>query len=354
MIIEFSKTWSLIIYVCLFIIISFGVTKFRNNKFLCFLFLSFAIFLFGFRYNGTDTITYEQIISRYGLMNIQSIFALDNLLNEIGFKLLCSIFYDIGGFSLINIIIGIIIVLPVYSVFLEKIDSYDLFIMSFIFLIAFFTVSFNIMRQFLAVSLITYAYNELIKQKRLKYLIVTLIAISFHNTGIISIIFYVYNYIKDTSNNLSKKRLLKLIFIAFFGLIFIYFIISYFTTNLYSEYLDNTLSGKNRDFYIIVLKFCVLLLLRKKLLLKNREINEYVYFLFFGVLIGIIGFYNMYIKRLYYFFNIYECIAFSLVPSIFKQKEIIRIFIIVLYILMFILTAAILSQGDIIPLKLRF
>lgn len=354
MIIEFSKVSSLLIYIFLFFLVSFGISKFRNNKIICFLFLVPIVIIFGFRYCGTDIITYDQIITRYGSMDLASFITVDNIFNEIGFKLLSSFFYKIGGFSLVNIIIGVIILFPIYSVFLEKKNEYDIFLMSFIFLTVFFTISFNIMRQFMAVSLVTYAYNELKKKKILKYVLITICAISFHNTGLISAFFYVYNYAKNMHNFTSKKSILKLLIISFFGLMLGLYIFSYLSSEVYLSYLESEQFGSNRDFYVILLKFLILLALRKKLVIKDKNFNEYIIFLIVGLIIGLTGFYSFYIKRAYYYFNIYECMAFSLVPSIFVQKSIIRIFIFVFYVLLFILITIIIPQGNIIPFRLRF
>ena len=62
---------------------------------------------------------------------------------------------------------------------------------------------------------------------------------------------------------------------------------------------------------------------------------------------------SAYIKRLYYYFNIFECFSFALLPRIFKQKRLVSNTVIVFYTCIFILTTLVIPQGHIVPLVLR-
>lgn len=353
MIFQFSQVISVVIYISLFILVSFFINKFRKYKVICFFCLIPIILLFGYRYCGTDIITYEQIITRFGLMDISNILTNYGIFDEAGFAIVCNLFYNIGGFPLVNIVFAILILLPVYTVFLNQEKEYDLFLMSFIFLIAFFTVAFNIMRQFIAVSLIFYATYKLRNGNKIQYFIIVFFAFLFHVTGIFGLLFYIIETIGSINNYKTKRNVLKLFVLLLLAIFIGIATIAFFSRHIYSGYLENVNSGGNRDFYVIILKCLILFALKKILKKKSRASNKYLFYILIGLVIGITGFYSYYIKRLYYYFIIYECFSFSLLPSAFKQKKFVTSLVVMFYIFLFILTTIIIPQGHIVPLRIK-
>lgn len=352
MVIRFNSINSLIIYFLIFILTSFFIYKSKNNKILFFLSLLPVLLLFGFRYCGTDIITYENMISRYGSMNLSEIININNLLEGIGFQIISCIFYKIGGFSLVNIIMGILILFPVYTVLYKNRNSTNTFIFSFIYLIAFFITSFNIMRQFVAVSFVFLGYEYLKNNQFGKYLFNLAIGFIFHPTAILGLLFLMFRIIIENINNRTKINTLK----VFFALIIIgiSFVISIrFVGNTYGGYVENAIAGGNRDFLVILLKTGILFLLRNRISQIDKNINYYFLFSVVTLIIGLTGFMSAYIKRLYYYFNIFECFSFSLIPLVFKQKRIMKSGIVLFYSCLFILTTIIIPQGHVVPLVLK-
>lgn len=121
----------------------------------------------------------------------------------------------------------------------------------------------------------------------------------------------------------------------------------------YAGYIENAKAGGNRDFLVIVFKFFVLLVLKRRLSKLDIRFNNYFIFCLITVLIGTTGFLSAYIKRLYYYFNIFECFSFAMIPIVFKQKKLVTCGIVLFYTGLFVLTSLIMSQGLITPLILK-
>lgn len=353
MIINFNPITSVILYFSIFLFTSFFVNKSKNNKIFFFLSLFFTVLLFGFRYCGTDIITYEHTITRFATMPITDILNFDNLSGGIGFQIISHYFFKIGGFSLVNIIIGLLILCPVYTVLYRNRNNTNIFLFSFIYLIAFFTVSFNIMRQFVAVSFVFLGYDYLTKKQMKKYFLCLTVAFLFHSTAILGIIFWMINIIVENSKNHTKKGYFKVGLSILIILLLMVFSIRYVGMSSYAEYVENAKAGGNRDFIVILFKFLILIIFKNRLSKIDSNINYYFLFCIITVLIGTTGFMSAYIKRLYYYFSIFECFSFALLPRIFKQKRLVSNTIILFYTCIFILTTLIIPQGNIVPLVLR-
>lgn len=353
MVIRFNNINSLVIYFFIFILTSFFIYKSKNSRVLFFLSLLPVLLLFGFRYCGTDIITYEHIISRYGSMNLFEIININNLLDEIGFQIVSCVFFKIGGFSLVNIIMGILILFPVYTVLYKNRNSINTFMFSFIYLIAFFTTSFNIMRQFVAVSFVFLGYDYLKNDKFGKYLVSLTIGFIFHSTAILGLLFWMLRIIIENSNNKTKTNILKIFFALIVIGILVVISITFVGNSKYGGYIENAKAGGNRDYLVILLKTGILFLLRNRISQIDKNINYYFIFSVVTLIIGVTGFMSAYIKRLYYYFNIFECFSFSLIPLVFKQKMMVKSGIVLFYSCLFILTTIIIPQGNIVPLVLK-
>ena len=349
----FSTATSISIYLLLFFLTSFLVAKFRRNKILFFLSLIFVLLLFGFRYCGTDIKTYESIILRLGSTPLIDILNYQNIFDGIGFQIISHCFYKIGGFTLVNIVIGIFILFPVYIVLYRNRYKINIFLFSFIYLITFFITSFNIMRQFVAVSFIFLGYDYLKNKCIIKYFICIIIGFLFHSTAIIGISFWMINVIVENKNKNTKYGYLKVLGACLLIVTITFFSIKYVSIASYSGYLENTNSGKNRDFIVILFKFFILIVLKNRLVKIDDDARYYILFCLITLLIGTTGFMSAYIKRLYYYFNIFECFSFALIPKLFKQKRLISNGIVVFYIGLFILTTLIIPQGHVVPLILK-
>lgn len=352
MIIRFGVLESSVIFILLFILTSLGVNYFKNKRNVVYIILIPTILLFGYRYSGTDIYVYENIISRIGEMQFLDIFVVENLFQEIGFKIISNIFFKIGGFPLVNIVLSMLILFPVYNVILEKKDRINVFSASFIYLVGFYITSFNIMRQFVAVAFLFIAINELSKNNKFKYFIYTVIAISFHNTALVSFFVYFYKTLPDIRHISFKKFMFVVGNLIIFIFVFFY-VMDYTINNDYSSYLDSSMGGLNRDIYVLFFKAILLVMFCKVITKKYPEYNSYVIFAIVALVICFSGFYSPYIKRMYFYFTVFECISFSMIRNFFKQKILVDIGICGMYLSLFIVVNSILLSGSVIPLVIR-
>lgn len=353
MVIKFNPIISVVIYFFIFLLTSILIDKAKSNKKLFFTSLIICILLFGFRYCGTDILTYKQMVTRYASMSIMDMLNFNNLFEGIGFQVLSHYAFKLGGFSLVNMIVGMLILYPVYIVLYRNRYNTNVFLFSFIYLIAFFTTSFNIMRQFVAISFVFLGYDYLINKQLKKYFLCLIGGFLFHSTAIIGFSFLMVNIIVNSSKKLTRYNCFKIL-LSFLVILFVIgFSGRYILISSYAGYIENAKAGGNRDFLVIVFKFLVLLVLKKRLSKLDIRFDDYFIFCLFTVMIGITGFISAYIKRLYYYFNIFECFSFAMIPIVFKQKRLVTCGIILSYTGLFILTSFVLSQGHIIPLILK-
>ena len=353
MIIQFSNFESILIYTICFLFTSLIFNYFakNNKKYMAFISLIPVTIVFAIRYCGTDIKTYEQVITRISTVSWQDIFTITALYSEFGFQLITKLFFSLGGFALVNFVIGILIVFPVYYVIFQYRKKLNVFLASFIFLFNFFLVSFNIMRQFIAISFVSLAIYYLLKNKNKQFFIYIFIGFLFHKTAVIGLLIYIiYNITKLKKN--TRENLLKILILVILGVLGLIVIYISIVTDSYGRYLDSS-EANNRDFYVIIMKFFIIYSLRNHLFKLDKNNKFYYILLIMTIPLGLTGFFNPYIKRLYYFFNISECFLFSQLQNCFKDKLLIKSIIMIMYYGLFILTFVILLQGEVIPYGIK-
>lgn len=156
---------------------------------------------------GTDVEVYVVPLFKQALIS-NSFSDFSNMVSahdiELFFKLL--IYFSTKFFSNINVTLFFIhlpICLLFYVAAMQNKDKAYPPLVYLLFLLTFYNMSLNIMRQFIAVAVIFYAFKNLEKEKYLNYILLVIIASFFHVTAIISIAFpLIYIACK------SKRRIL--------------------------------------------------------------------------------------------------------------------------------------------------
>lgn len=145
---------------------------------------------------GTDThgylLTYENFV-KYGIFDYSRL--------EIGFRLLMRVTSFISdNYQLILIITSLIIVYFIFKGVYNT--STNIWFSIYLFIaLYFFYNSFNGIRQYMAISIIFYSFQFILKKEFRKYLIFTLIAMAFHSTAIITLPLY---FLGKVDNNWKK------------------------------------------------------------------------------------------------------------------------------------------------------
>ena len=180
----------------------------------------------------------------------------------------------------------------------------------------YYPMSFNIMRQSIAMSFVLLSFIFLYQHNYIRYVLLVLISIGFHTSGIIGLVLFPFALFS------RSKRLagdLKLTIIMLFSVVFVLTapqILSLVTsmTGLYENYITGsavTSGGGRRTFaytvgITILVGFIGWVLIRKKVISIDSEIQLLYLIVVFGSLSLALSLYSMWLYRLGLYF-IYFC-----------------------------------------------
>lgn len=335
-----SNIVSLIFYIFSFSLSSicyFLYQKFNKKVFLA---ISFVIPLLigGLRYGvGTDYFSYLS-------------FAEHDFNIDFGFTAINYIAKSLNNYMLIFIIYSFLTLLFFY-IGLKNTPERSRPLVLFLFLLLFFTVSFNAMRQILSVSIFFCLIDTLKKRQTIKYYILAIVATMFHTASLI--LFLIYPFF------ISKKKSIRFLCLigAFLFSIYPSIIISQISSthslshfSIYSEYTDRP--ANNLSFILELITFIVILFFYRTLKKSDEYVNLNLSLYALGVILGLSGFYNPFVKRMSLYFCLPSIVLLGGLPFLFKDEKnklLLFILIICYAISRFTLSAYILKQGNLIP-----
>lgn len=354
---------SLVIYLLMIIIsTSFLAAGIRNKKniniYIIMGLLILTIFAGGRYYVGTDYRNYLIRFYRASEMQWGDIFKE----REILFSSLVKITFSLGGrvltWSTIAFIMSIVICYTLRSCY----SNIHMSVSVLVYISAYYVASFNISRQILAAAFVFLSTKYIFENKPIKYFICIAVATSFHNTAIIAIIMWLIWDQKTNSVRINLKSIL-LIFILMVLILFNDKIILFITKNvdIFSKYetymLENTRSfnnieAKNRDIYLYILEFLIMIIFRKILYKHDNRINFFYILMFISIIISFTGFRSPFIKRsAIYFLLPARIILFGSLPKAFTKRSqfYIEIILIIYLLLLFTMSFYVLGHSDIMP-----
>ena len=206
----------------------------------------------------------------------------------------------------------------IYKTLIRKSDTLSVPIGLFAFYLLFYNMSLNLHRQFMAIAVVFYCTKYIEDKKPLKYLIGVIVAMGFHTSALLTIIFYpLFQIFRDNKNNKWK---IVLVFTVILTLIFynkiVYFMV--YILNILPEkyYLLYRLSFDNLDFMFVdtLYRLCLLFLIfiQYKNLLKNDINNSvYTYLSIIDIIILQIGTFSQYAFRISLYTGIYMILIIS-------------------------------------------
>ena len=331
---------SLIFYIISFLFSATFYYIYNKKNYKFFLILSFCIpmIIGGLRYKvGTDYISYVGMYNNENKIDLGFIF-ISRISAQLGG--VQSLFFMYNSLTLIFIFMG-----------LNNIDKKIRPFAYFCYLFLFYTTSFNIMRQFLAASIVFYAYKYIIKKEPIKWIIFIIIAFIFHNTSILCLPLYII--LNSKSSKFKVIALLGTVLIAFNYNSLLKIISGYSTFDHYSLYLnDYGDTINNKMFFIDAIILIYILIFKKKLLKQDINNNTYILLYIVSVILSLTGFFNPYVKRIGIYFSLPKIILLSEIPLICSDKNIKilnYLFIIMYAVGIFIISAYVLKQANIIP-----
>ncbi|MCI8759656.1 MAG: EpsG family protein [Clostridia bacterium] len=193
-------------------------------------------------------------------------------------------------------------------------------------LLGFFAISNNILKQTMAMLMMVYAYESLVKNKKIKFVLATLLATTFHTTAIVvAILMILARKIKPSYKNLLLCILIGVVgFLAYnvIGNIVSHISIleryqTYFiNTTTYSSMIKETIGVVG---YAIIYIAIVTLLISKKEQIKENDEEAYkrISLLMVGIAISIFSINNWTINRIALY--LYQFVI-TIMPALFAVK----------------------------------
>lgn len=160
-----------------------------------------------------------------------------------------------GSFQFLQFFIEFFILSFIYlGIRRLKIDNMPIWFCMLTYYLLFFNNSLNIVRQWMAMSILLYGFKYIKEQKLTKFIITILFAYLFHSTAIIGLLLYLLYWIIKVS---SKRSL------------------------VFNSYSDNSLSVTAVSFILLVFFSCAVILLINRLypLLGTLGLSKYSYYL---------------------------------------------------------------------------
>lgn len=190
----------------------------------------------------------------------------------------------------------------------------------FLYFLVFYHTSINIVRQGLAISLIFLMIIFLTEKNYIKSLVTLFIAINFHYSSIIAVLFLIPYLLFKNQKNLSLKRAFY-----YFAFILEFFVFSLFfgkimNMSIFSSYSDYVGEDSQIGIGIFItgfLYFVPLLLLANKLIYSNREVSLIFNASLQFLPIAFLGYFAPYAARL----NLYPKIIIILLISYITKNE---------------------------------
>ncbi len=354
-----SNFGSLLFYILIFLfsllLIYFGYKRKRKFNFITCLGLLIPVIVAAIRFCGTDiVVTYNTFIRNKDA----PFFALnkDNHLFTMGYFIIQKMSHLLGNHIVFFGICNLILVVLVYVVVTDHKVYVSVPFAMFVFFFMFYLPSYNIMRQYIAVAIVFFAYQYVFAHKPVSFFALVLLAATFHPTALVAL--PIYFFWNQQTDDLRRWDFICLFFIAGIVVLFSYqSIVSKLSSidlfDRYIMYAETDASGQNRD---IVVKIAILLLelvFSQKLIKHDKRNKLYIILSAFDVLIGFTGFVSPFIKRTSLYFALPQILILGEMPKIVKKdsKPLVIAMLSVFAFSYFVLTAYVLRQANLIPYK---
>lgn len=313
--------------------------------------LIIPIVVAGIRYNvGTDFITYTNNMSWLQGVSVGDYLSDFSGYLEPTFYVFTQLAYLINYPQLIFFIYGTISIAFLYkAIRLSGINHAAL--IYFLLLVITFPMSFNMMRQYAAIAVATYATVLLFKGHRRKYILFTALASLLHISALVNILAYIV-YRRTT----DKKRY------VISANKFIFGIAAILTTSLlvgyglqkYSYLFNSPVVTANLNFIPRLLMFMTVLTLWYGSRATYKKYKLFIKLGALGISLGIIGFFIPYGDRIsLYFFPLTIILLPTSIHSLMPdgKKHLMSFAVVSIGIVYFIASYYILGSHDIIPYK---
>lgn len=339
-----------------FIILSIIFFSIKKNKllygYIAIVTTLYLIMLSGFRdiSIGIDTMSYYTYYNRdLSIEDLGEYYGYQGMLFWLFMSFIKEVFND---YQVVLIIVAIVSV-GLISRFIWKYSRYPM-ISFFIYSIGgFFAIGLSLVRQYLALSIIVYSFDYIVKRDFIKFFITLIIAFCIHPSSVLFLPAYFISRIKV--NKKSIVIYLLLLSCSFFiGRIVIDIMSNLFFGGLYIIEIDDDAGGK-----FTFVAYCIILLItlfRYKILLKNNKNNLIlINFLWVLTIIQSTAFIFPIASRVGYMYGIFILILLpEIIYSLNRIYSKILFTTIMIIMLLFVYFYKFYNLNDIYPYKFFF
>ena len=169
-------------------------------------------------------------------------------------------------------------------------------------LFGFYTQSYVVIRQYMALSMTLLSVHFLIENNYKKAIVFSLLSCTFHNTAIISLIFILLKYFWNSFLRYSKYIIIGLVLLSFICKP----LIEYLILNFYPFYDDIIISGEGLKLFLFLLLITISLVMIMKREGKTKEDTEFCFILFLlGTIVQLYTLNFSLLNRLALYFQFY-------------------------------------------------
>lgn len=201
----------------------------------------------------------------------------------------------------------------------------------------FYFMTFNIMRQFVAVAIVFWSTRYLQKKSYIKFILAILIASLFHNSALLGLLFFCFEITAWKYLNRAQKRLLTCAILC--APLALYYIMR--IALRYQGYFSSVSSSIGLMVLVKFLLFILLFITARRLIsigkdeeldtrVRYSELMVHEYYLA-GLGLTTIGYYFSYMDRLGLYFYLFETIYIGMVMKSRRVHVLIKMVITVLY-----------------------
>lgn len=270
---------------------------------------------------------------------------------EIGFSLLIFLIAKLGGsLGTVLFAIQVLIIVPMYLGLRKSRKQYPTCVGMLVFYCMFYNTSLNMMRQWIAMSIIFLGFTYLVGGSKKKYCAFLAVALLFHTSAIIGIVvlfIYVYStkkreYVKIARFKLHQSMVpIKVFVYGCIGLLSVNVIVFILSKTGLSKYMGY-IQGVNGIYLlpnqiILRLPIIVLLIIRwKRILKEDRLAPFYGSMMVLDLLASQLMSINMYAFRIASYFSEYNVISFPALVYAGNRKHRANRYVAFLYVLIYI------------------
>lgn len=259
---------------------------------------------------------------------------------EIGFSLLVYIIAKVfGNMTVLLTCIEILIIFPFYKGLSYFKKDFPMWLCMLVFYLMNYNVTLNMMRQWIAMSLLFYGFKYVIEKKLKKFIFIVLVAMTFHTTAILGILFYfIYSFIYSGKNKkrikifISSRKYISLENLNKVFIITIVVCLALLSIQSIAIFLNNIELGKyaayiQGDVYLLPIQiilrapFIILILLNwNKYNEKYNMAPIFLVMMIIDLLVSQLGSISQYSWRIATYFSMFNCLSYPSICLIWKKR----------------------------------